>query len=1112
MEECIYSCDDESQLTSSTYTPRSGFELNENYIILEPEDKTLKSTYEISSTFFCRILTLIYFFSFLSNFNQILPLFGTNGLFSTTNTGLMGTTTGLTGGSTGLTGGSTVFTGYDNIKLENKTFYESISEFPSIFLIIPITDFTLRLIPLIGLFISFLMFLTGFHCMYSFLILWILKLSLVALFKFIPKLLSDLLLLEIGFLTIFIFSPFKFFDKYLNLEVSSIIIWSFRFLSYRIIFLSGIYRIFLKCSVKYILTSIPLPTFFTHLLLRLITKYNFLNHLLTAVLLFFEVILSIFLITPFRNCNIFAGIGLLVYSCIFMILGNFGPFYILLGLCSLFCLDDQFLAFTKSKFNPFIKSDHLMKSISIDIIESIIDQYDGDVDGVVDGVGVGSVDGVGVDIENFTNIPENTLNSRNTLNNSRITRSNNLDGGLDSTVDGSLDGTLDGTDGTVDVGLDSTVEEHIFEMNIENITKIFTREFYKKIFNDILIIFFIIIIIISSILLFLFPKYKNFKAFLLFLFCIFLKSYCENKFTTPHHTIEGNNPIHSNNTIENSNRVQNTKYIVKGNNIVENTIVQGNIVENTIVYGNKYKLCVLYILYILQCILIFEIIKNGPNIWSFLLWIGIIELQINLSKKINNFHYLIKMIIKSFLFIHFLFYNFKIFYSSVTVLGPTPTVVPNTTTTNTNTIHTFNTNTGLINTPYNLNNLNTTYNTVNSTLNTVNTTTGTTGTGGGIGIGMNNFYSINNYRNIYNINKERYEIVIEGTNENFVTTNTHWIEYYFKRKPSKLDQFPHFIPFYQYYFDNLLINFVNSVTVLGQANNIPPNNTKDINSTTGTFSTLGKGAVDTVGASTVTEEKNPNESAAVTKSRESGTNSEGDGVNTKGLGTVTKETPLGAVGTTVGREPDTVTYKMDKYIFNIIRMLLMGSEEIKKLMNDPFEGTKPKYVRILIYKYYFTSTFQNKTHNWYYRNFITQFIPPLCYSPVTVLGPTASNGTDSTVVPGTKETKDPTGASTVMEEKNLNKIAVVTNFGESDTNSNTKVKGANLDTTTGDTTVGASTVTENNIINKSVTLNNTNVSLNNKSVSLNNKSVPLNMAESFNHKLPNVDGIIITSK
>ncbi|XP_952785.1 adapter protein, putative [Theileria annulata] len=313
-----------------------------------------------------------------------------------------------------------------------------------------------------------------------------------------------------------------------------------------------------------------------------------------------------------------------------------------------------------------------------------------------------------------------------------------------------------------------------------------------------------------------------------------------------------------------------------------------------------------------------------------------------------------------------------------------------------------------------------------------------------------------------------------------------------------------------------IINIFSSDTVSGPPDSITTTtdvtNTNSTNSTTNNLTTTVETTTEdigTIGASTVTEEKNPNEIAVVTKTGESDTfmDTPGKGAdstlmectpgkganstamectmgnmdtNIEGVGVDTKETPFGD-----GREPDTVTEEKWKikilielliksnntfYILNNLIKLIKNNNklninwlinkcikllaenniillliyllthktqeltnELNKLMEEEILEEKLEMLEKNIEILEKNMKFNNLKLFWIFNN--------LRYN---ITSDTVLGHTESTVVPGTSNTKDSTGPSTVTEEKNPNEIAVVTNFGESDTFSEVEGKGANF--------------------------------------------------------------------
>ncbi|XP_063682569.1 lipase maturation factor 1-like isoform X1 [Bolinopsis microptera] len=69
---------------------------------------------------------------------------------------------------------------------------------------------------------------------------------------------------------------------------------------------------------------------------------------------------------------------------------------------------------------------------------------------------------------------------------------------------------------------------------------------------------------------------------------------------------------------------------------------------------------------------------------------------------------------------------------------------------------------------------------------------------------FDSFRLVNTYGAFGSITKERTEVILEGTSEEFITSSTQWVEYEFKCKPGSVDRRPCLISPYHYRLDWLL--------------------------------------------------------------------------------------------------------------------------------------------------------------------------------------------------------------------------------------------------------------------------------------------------------------------
>ncbi|KAK2197517.1 Lipase maturation factor [Babesia duncani] len=344
-----YAYNNEETMTDGPFEP----------IIIENQ-KSLKNQYYNARDLFARLLALVYIVAFFQAIMQLPAIVGSDGVWPANvhANGLIG-------------------------NIDEVGFWKAITQFPGLFAILPITDFYIYALPVLGIITALSIFITGFAGCYSFAFLWVIKLSLSTLMIQLPRANSDALLLEAGFLTIFLFSPFVIFDRQgERWKVPVVCRWGFKWLAYRIIFCAGFAKLrgnpkwFELTAFKYLMKSIALPSPFTYFLFKFADGHPFANTLFTASMLFMECVLSLFIILPIRKCTIIGGYLIIFYSVIMSLIGNFGIFYILLGILSVFCFDDYFLnSCATSKYNVFSKVNLLCRQYS----EKVIDVFEPDL-------------------------------------------------------------------------------------------------------------------------------------------------------------------------------------------------------------------------------------------------------------------------------------------------------------------------------------------------------------------------------------------------------------------------------------------------------------------------------------------------------------------------------------------------------------------------------------------------------------------------------------------------------------------------------------------------------------------------------------------------------------
>ncbi|KAK1443017.1 lipase maturation factor [Babesia gibsoni] len=328
------SCEDEvSPLAASEFEmpAENDFSL---YFASDKNMNPKESTYVIARDLFARCLAFMYFLSFLGHFNQDVSLVGQEGVWPA-DVHLSEIVQKFAEGNLDNTGNA-----------------------PGVFVLLPIADLCIRFLAAGGMVMSAMIVFTGIIGCGSCITLWIIQYSLVSLMANLPKHNADLLLLEAGFVAIFLFSPFLIFEKQgKEWNVPLITRWAFRFLVYRVMFCAGVSKIrgsahwFDNTAFKYLLQSVSLPNPFTIHLYNFFDKYPVFNGIATNGLIFIECVASVFLLVPIRSCSIIGGLIAVFYALCFNFIGNFGYFYMLLGSCALFCFDDACLKFVK--YSPF---------------------------------------------------------------------------------------------------------------------------------------------------------------------------------------------------------------------------------------------------------------------------------------------------------------------------------------------------------------------------------------------------------------------------------------------------------------------------------------------------------------------------------------------------------------------------------------------------------------------------------------------------------------------------------------------------------------------------------------------------------------------------------------
>jgi len=230
------------------------------------------------------------------------------------------------------------------------------------------SDLVLQLACVFGAMLSILLIL-GFFQRISLIVLYLLYLSLFYAGQTFMSFQWDILLLEVGFLSIF-------------LADSRVIIWLFRWLLFRFLLLSGAVKLLSGDLTWLNLTALnfhyetqPLPTLFSwymHQLPEWFQKFS------VGVMFFIELVIPFLVFAP-RRIRLFAAVSIVGLQVLIFLTGNYNFFNLLTVALCLFLLDDAFLTrFIPEKFRiktveGFIKSQIIvLKKILIGAVSILI--------------------------------------------------------------------------------------------------------------------------------------------------------------------------------------------------------------------------------------------------------------------------------------------------------------------------------------------------------------------------------------------------------------------------------------------------------------------------------------------------------------------------------------------------------------------------------------------------------------------------------------------------------------------------------------------------------------------------------------------------------------------
>jgi lipase maturation factor 1 len=288
-------------------------------------------TFLISRWVFLRLLGIIYFVAFFSFFSQILGLVGSNGILP-----------------------ADIFLGSIKINLGWKAYVG----LPTIAWI-NYGDGFLQFIPFVGMLLS-LFLIAGLLTFPVLIVLWFLYLSLANIGQDFMSFQWDVLLLETGFLAIFL-APSAVFERISSgSSPSRIVLWLLGFLLFRLMFSSGIgkivsgdptWRDFTALAFHYYTQPLPTPIAWYMYQLPL-----WLQKISVGFMYLVEIVVPFFIFAP-RRLRFFSGIIIISLQVLILLTGNYTFFNLLtIALCILLFDDSFFKAILPNRFKSLAGS------------------------------------------------------------------------------------------------------------------------------------------------------------------------------------------------------------------------------------------------------------------------------------------------------------------------------------------------------------------------------------------------------------------------------------------------------------------------------------------------------------------------------------------------------------------------------------------------------------------------------------------------------------------------------------------------------------------------------------------------------------------------------------
>jgi len=205
-----------------------------------------------------------------------------------------------------------------------------------------------------------ILLIIGIIPIFSSIILWISYLSIVNVGQVFMSFQWDVLLLEAGFLTIFI-SPFKLFSGRSSEKSPHILfVFLFRLLLFKLMFSSGIGKILSGDETWRNLSALNFH-YFTQPLPNTVSWYiaqlpQWFHKISVAIMLFIETVVPFFFFAP-RRLRFIAGIITIILQIIIFATGNYTFFNLLAVSLCLFLFDDSFFRSANKNTNLILKDD-----------------------------------------------------------------------------------------------------------------------------------------------------------------------------------------------------------------------------------------------------------------------------------------------------------------------------------------------------------------------------------------------------------------------------------------------------------------------------------------------------------------------------------------------------------------------------------------------------------------------------------------------------------------------------------------------------------------------------------------------------------------------------------